>query len=151
MNEVTAPLVGLPEESLDVLAATLRAVAGERRGIQLLPLVELVRSLPTAVTVTVDFTQAWRLAAPLVVLTLGEFLPPAVLGSLTRRERTVARLVARGWSNKSIARALGLAPSTVKLYVHRILRKAGLPSRAAFASTYSASSSWEHGTSVARS
>ncbi|MEZ4239237.1 MAG: helix-turn-helix transcriptional regulator [Myxococcota bacterium] len=48
---------------------------------------------------------------------------------LTARERQVARLVAQGRSNKEIAHALGLAPSTVSGVVRAILDKRGLASR----------------------
>lgn len=49
--------------------------------------------------------------------------------SLTRRERETLAWLARGVSNKEIARALGLAESTVKVHVQSILRKLGVSSR----------------------
>jgi two-component system, NarL family, nitrate/nitrite response regulator NarL len=48
---------------------------------------------------------------------------------LTRREREVARLVARGLSNKEVARELGLSSGTVKLHLHRIFQKLGVKGR----------------------
>ncbi|NMG45772.1 response regulator [Aromatoleum toluvorans] len=58
---------------------------------------------------------------------------PAVVASelnkLSPREREILVLVARGKSNKEIARALDLAESTVKIHVQNILRKLGLSSR----------------------
>ncbi len=42
---------------------------------------------------------------------------------LTPRETEVARLIARGLQDKQIARELGIALSTVKYYVRRILLK----------------------------
>ncbi len=48
---------------------------------------------------------------------------------LTRRERQTLAWLARGVSNKEIARALNLAESTVKVHVQSILRKLGLSSR----------------------
>lgn len=51
---------------------------------------------------------------------------PAVL---TRRERQTLAWLARGVSNKEIARALNLAESTVKVHVQSILRKLNLSSR----------------------
>lgn len=42
---------------------------------------------------------------------------------LTARERQVAELVARGWSNKELAKALGLSFGSVKVYLSRIYRK----------------------------
>lgn len=48
---------------------------------------------------------------------------------LTRRERQTLAWLARGVSNKEIARALNLAESTVKVHVQSILRKLNLSSR----------------------
>ncbi len=48
---------------------------------------------------------------------------------LTRRERQTLAWLARGASNKDIARGLDLAESTVKVHVQSILRKLGLTSR----------------------
>lgn len=49
--------------------------------------------------------------------------------SLSDRETEVARLVARGLSNKQIARQLQIRVSTVKTLVHRILKKLQLKKR----------------------
>lgn len=51
------------------------------------------------------------------------------LESLTPRERETLAWLARGASNKVIARALDLAESTVKVHVQNILRKLNLSSR----------------------
>lgn len=48
---------------------------------------------------------------------------------LTRRERQTLAWLARGVSNKEIARALNLAESTVKVHVQSVLRKLNLSSR----------------------
>jgi len=45
------------------------------------------------------------------------------------REREILTHIARGASNKEIARALGIAETTVKIHVQHILRKLGLSSR----------------------
>jgi two-component system nitrate/nitrite response regulator NarL len=52
---------------------------------------------------------------------------PAV--QLTAREREVVAFIARGDSNKEIARELGLAESTVKIHVQNSLKKLQLVSR----------------------
>jgi two-component system, NarL family, nitrate/nitrite response regulator NarL len=52
-----------------------------------------------------------------------------VLQSLSVRERETLELIARGDSNKEIARALGIAEATVKIHVQHILRKLGFASR----------------------
>ena len=57
--------------------------------------------------------------------------PPAATASelLSPREREILRLIARGDSNKLIARALDIAETTVKIHVQHILRKLNLSSR----------------------
>lgn len=53
----------------------------------------------------------------------------AELERLSPREREILQFVARGQSNKEIARALDLAESTVKIHVQNMLRKLNLNSR----------------------
>jgi two-component system, NarL family, nitrate/nitrite response regulator NarL len=48
---------------------------------------------------------------------------------LSPREEDVLREIARGASNKEIARTLDIAETTVKIHVQHILRKLGLSSR----------------------
>ena len=48
---------------------------------------------------------------------------------LSEREFEVALLVAEGYSNKQIARELGVCEGTVKLHVSRIFRKVGAGGR----------------------
>ncbi|THT98426.1 response regulator transcription factor [Lampropedia puyangensis] len=48
---------------------------------------------------------------------------------LTARERQVAQLLARGASNKVIARELDVSESTVKIHVQNVLKKLNLTSR----------------------
>ena len=48
---------------------------------------------------------------------------------LSPREEEVLREIARGASNKEIARTLAIAETTVKIHVQHILRKLGLSSR----------------------
>ena len=94
-----------------------------------------------------DTPQLIRSAAQLV-LNGGVFLPPSVVGArrrdqaersgavpqspplpepaarlpLTRRQIMVLSLMGRGWSNKRIARELGVSEGTVKVHVNAILR-----------------------------
>jgi len=48
---------------------------------------------------------------------------------LSPREREVAVLIARGLSNKEVARELGVSDGTVKIHVHSIFQKLGTKSR----------------------
>ena len=49
--------------------------------------------------------------------------PPDPLALLSPREREIAELIARGDSNKQIARALGLSPRTVEMHRARLMKK----------------------------
>ena len=61
--------------------------------------------------------------------TPGASAPPDALAGLSPREREILAHIARGASNKEIARALAIAETTVKIHVQHILRKLGLSSR----------------------
>jgi len=54
---------------------------------------------------------------------------PAPPSPLSPREQQILTLVAEGWTNKQIARELGVAESTVKIHVQHILRKLKIESR----------------------
>jgi DNA-binding NarL/FixJ family response regulator len=47
----------------------------------------------------------------------------ADIGSLTRREREVLRLLSEGWTNPEIARELCITVGTTRVHVKRIYRK----------------------------
>ena len=53
----------------------------------------------------------------------------STLSALSPRELDILRGIARGDSNKVIARTLGIAETTVKIHVQHILRKLNLTSR----------------------
>ena len=53
----------------------------------------------------------------------------AALVTLTRREKQIIRLVARGLSNKSVAQLLVISDSTVEFHLRRIYRKWGVHNR----------------------
>jgi two-component system nitrate/nitrite response regulator NarL len=61
-------------------------------------------------------------AAPLAPAS-APLAPDERLSSLSPREREILRLIARGHSNKLIARELDIAETTVKIHVQHILRK----------------------------
>ena len=80
--------------------------------------VSLLRATPA-----VDVPPAAALQAPVA--------PPAddPIHSLSPREGDILRLIAKGDSNKHIARALDIAETTVKIHVQHILRKLKLSNR----------------------
>jgi two-component system, NarL family, nitrate/nitrite response regulator NarL len=55
--------------------------------------------------------------------------PASPLAQLSPREQEILRGIARGASNKSIARELGIAETTVKIHVQHVLRKLDVASR----------------------
>lgn len=59
--------------------------------------------------------------------------PTASLDRLSRREHEVAELIARGDTNRQIARSLNVTEHTVEVHVGRILRKLDVRSRTAVA------------------
>ncbi|MFD5495219.1 response regulator [Streptomyces sp. NPDC001812] len=59
----------------------------------------------------------------------GSTADPAVLDSLTRREREVLSCLGEGLSNAAVAKRLDMAEATVKTHVSRLLGKLGLRSR----------------------
>ncbi|MFF3373747.1 ATP-binding protein [Streptomyces sp. NPDC002680] len=63
---------------------------------------------------------------------------PAAPSPLTRREREVAALVARGMTNRRIAAELVLSPRTVDSHVENILAKLGFGSRTRIAAWWTA-------------
>ena len=75
--------------------------------------------------------------APAMTLKLAQLLQAStqgkdrrgLLASLTEREREILDHLARGESNKTIARALEISHDTVKLHVRHILAKLNLTSR----------------------
>jgi two-component system nitrate/nitrite response regulator NarL len=55
--------------------------------------------------------------------------PASPLAQLSPREQEILRGIARGASNKIIARELGIAETTVKIHVQHVLRKLDVASR----------------------
>ncbi|WP_170332548.1 helix-turn-helix transcriptional regulator [Ruegeria arenilitoris] len=62
--------------------------------------------------------------------------PHPVYSRLTRREKQVLKLVAKGQSNKIIAANLGITEHTVKLHMHNVAGKIGVSNRTAAAQFY---------------
>lgn len=81
---------------------------------------------------------AGEMTGKLVAAFRGSGAPPAPATSepaaskvdtLSQRELDILRGIARGQANKEIARALGIAETTVKIHVQHILRKLDVSSR----------------------
>lgn len=70
-----------------------------------------------------------KLVAGVKSLARGEGQAAALKESLSPREREILGLLAKGASNKEMARELNLAESTIKIHVQNILRKLNLSSR----------------------
>ncbi len=77
---------------------------------------------------TGKLVQALRATAP-GEPSAGGAPPEDPLARLSPREREILAHIARGASNKAIARALDIAETTAKIHVQHILRKLGLSSR----------------------
>lgn len=60
--------------------------------------------------------------------------PTGALEQLTTRQLEVLSRLAEGWSNKEIARDLGISPFTVRIHVSAVLHALGVQTRAAAAS-----------------
>ena len=80
------------------------------------------------------FVAAFRSKGPAVKQVADALVPQpvaedAVFETLSAREREILALIARGDSNKLIARELDIAETTVKVHVQHIFRKLNLTSR----------------------
>jgi two-component system nitrate/nitrite response regulator NarL len=119
-------------ESDDLSASILRVMAGEPviSPQMMAKLVTAVRQQPGAAPVAAAAAAA-EAPAPTDA-------PP---DSLSGREREILLLIARGHSNKLIARELDIAETTVKIHVQHILRKLHLTSRVQ-AAVYATSRGW---------
>jgi two-component system nitrate/nitrite response regulator NarL len=92
----------------------------------------IVRTLAGQSTVSPEMTS--KLVSAFQAIEPGTAVPepaPAAepIDSLSPREREILAHIARGGSNKEIARALDIAETTVKIHVQHILRKLGMSSR----------------------
>jgi DNA-binding NarL/FixJ family response regulator len=77
-----------------------------------------------------DLAAALRLAIAESVFTHLGPAPPGPLDELSTKERTVLAALARGLTNKEIARDLSLSDQTVKFHLTNVYRKLGIRNRA---------------------
>ncbi|MCB9994372.1 MAG: response regulator transcription factor [Hyphomicrobiaceae bacterium] len=84
--------------------------------------------------ILIDVAASRSMGLPVVVA--APAMPGVATNLLTPHQQEVAEHIARGSSNKQIARALGLEVSTVKDHVHAVLTRLGLSSRAQLISSW---------------
>ena len=83
--------------------------------------------LPTAVIDAIRAVyRGQRVIPPVVAGRLAEYTPRV---ELTEREREILEYVARGFSNKDIARAIGRTDETVKIHLKSVFAKLGAADR----------------------
>ena len=129
-----------PSEALTIFCDVLKAAAlsgiyqmvldgGPQIGTLLLMFRENVRrtgQLHELLPFVDDLMARWR---ALYEPTHARIAKPAIAELLSVRERNIVDLIARGQSNKEIARGLGIAPETVKSHVKRIFVKLDVDKR----------------------
>ncbi len=116
-------------EDADDLGAALKAGASGYliKNIDADYLIRAIRRAAAGETVVAE-AMTGKLVAQLQAGTQREE-PASDLDKLTPREKEIIACLARGESNKTIARTLDLAESTVKIHVQNVLKKLKLSSR----------------------
>lgn len=132
----TAVVMLTVSEDADELTAAMRAGANGflLKSIDADALVAAIRKAAAGQPVitehmTAKLVEQMRKPAPRPNAPGPQSVPRTSGDTLTARERDIVRELARGASNKEIARTLDLAESTVKIHVRNILRKLNLTSR----------------------
>ena len=121
-------MLTVSEDALDLSAALRAGAAGYLlKNIDTDYLVRAVRRAAAGETVVAEAMTGKLVAQLQAGARVAE--PASELDRLTPREREVLEFLARGESNKMIARALDLSESTVKIHVQNVLKKLNLTSR----------------------
>lgn len=121
-------LLTVSEDTADLQAALRAGAHGYQlktiEGDQLVAAIHAVvrGENPVSTQLTGKLVEALRAPAPVAAA-------PEPMGQLSPREHEVLQEIARGASNKEIARTLDIAETTVKIHVQHILRKLNLSSR----------------------
>lgn len=125
----------LDNESLTALRRLVQSMHHSNgKAMPLTDLIELSKQVKADNGITIDFRASEALGSPMVVVQVRQQpSETSFFKELSKRELDVANLIARGLSNKQIARKLHIALPTVKDHVHRILAKTQLPNRTAIA------------------
>ena len=128
--ETAILMLTVSEDAQDLLVALKAGACGYLiKNIETDVLIRSIRRAAAGETVVAEAMTA-KLVAQLNGGTTAS-TPPASpeLDKLTPREKEILACLARGESNKVIARALDLAESTVKIHVQNVLKKLKLSSR----------------------
>jgi two-component system nitrate/nitrite response regulator NarL len=101
------------------------------RGVPMAAIVDLANGVEGR-ALRIDFAASAQIGAPILVLR-ERAVAAGLADRLSPREREVVCLIARGFTNKEIARELSISVATVKDHVHHALAKCGMRTRAALA------------------
>ncbi len=129
-----AALAGTPEDALAAELAAVAALEGDALSAAIRRVMdghsvvdeEMTSKLIAAVRSSASPEPAIAIGA---AQPMGHGAHAASLVSLSPRETDIMRAIGGGASNKEIARALGIAESTVKIHVQHVLRKFEVGSR----------------------
>lgn len=119
-------------QSLAPLRRALECLAIRRPGVPVGEIIRLARDV-AGDDFTIDFAAGREIGVPVLVLRAPVEAPNDSLQALSRRERQIAGLIARGARNKEIAIQLGISLATVKDHIHNALTKTGFATRAQLA------------------
>ncbi|MGF6725498.1 DNA-binding NarL/FixJ family response regulator [Paraburkholderia sp. GAS41] len=109
----------VPMEALSLLGTRAAAVPGAASSTMSAPAAPAPAAAAPAVT------------EPIVQVTALQPHQQHLLENLSPRQQDIMRLVHRGWTNKMIARELGVAEGTVKVHLSVIFRALGVHNRSA--------------------
>jgi ATP/maltotriose-dependent transcriptional regulator MalT len=139
----TRAVVAINDSRSDAFALVSEALSTSRKLCSIGGFVAALRGCPEIGVLLMDVPETRRELMPILALSneSGRYpshgdkpsLGSAAWRDLSKREQEVLRLVANGMTNPQIATALFIAEATVKVHVHHILEKLGVPSRTAAA------------------
>ncbi len=129
MKELMTQPVGEPIQTRIIIANADPAFHHDMRQIiqQLHPDAEVIVTIPE------DASRAPVASQHPVAMIPDPHVTAPALHRLSGRQRDVLALVVKGHTNKTIARKLGISPSTVRVHVSALLRTLGVTSRTAAA------------------
>jgi HD-GYP domain-containing protein (c-di-GMP phosphodiesterase class II)/DNA-binding CsgD family transcriptional regulator len=127
LSEAQLPLAARLLAAADVVAA-LSEARPQRAALEATAIEALVGQEVVAGKLDATAAQAVLAAAGLVLRQTGA--PRSLPAGLTEREAQVLAQLARGQTNKQIARALGMSPKTAGHHIQAIYAKAGVRTRA---------------------